>query len=138
MKIRSSFVSNSSSASFILKVDLPLDKIITSLSEEFGYYDMQKKFESHIECRKKYGNESDVDAIKALEMIKNGEYDDKFVIEQFLKVNCWITEKDGSTEFESYTIMYNCLSNFNRVVRDLVTFCYVYKIPHTVEIKDDP
>lgn len=38
MKIRTGFVSNSSSASFVLRIDLPFDQVMKNLAEDFWHY----------------------------------------------------------------------------------------------------
>ena len=155
MKIRSGFVSNSSSASFFLTVRVPVygfATIFTKLFPEFSKETFKVELKNRIiEVKKSISkittntrdwevhwitsNKKQLKGYKALlKSLENLELD-KYVIEYFKFHNYFIQQDTlGNTTLNGYTTMYNSDEDMGELFLEVVKRLKKNKTPHKVEV----
>jgi len=146
MKIRTGFVSNSSSASFIVTIDMKYKDFIDYLDEEFGFdhfdkREFMKKVEDDLEVEnERLKNEKSEkpdkinefrvtqleNTIKELEQLKDNinKFDKTDIIEAIFKYNrIRLTSINAQRQVAlgTFTVMYNNADDMGRLMQSIIT-----------------
>ena len=155
MKTRLGFVSNSSSASFIVRIFGT--NILKELNSEFTYSLFDKKeviaklkesisyYEEHLQTNKEDKDkwrvflvelyERDLASFKkTLSIIQKSSKKNlvKNILKHYYKIS--VNEKSFYTELTEFTAMYNSVSDISPELKDIITF-YTVKDPFSVEVQ---
>ena len=158
MKIRNGFVSNSSSASFVLTVKTPLSKFSTLFSQlfpEFSIKAFKKELRNSIkECKKRVAQyEKSEDGIHKLwlSQVQNRLQEDEITllnldkfspkeqIQAYFEFYDYRLEEDEleNTMLSGWTVMYNSDEDMGELFLKVVERLGKTKIKHKVEVDDE-
>ena len=150
MKTRLGFVSNSSSASFIVRIfeTKVLDDIFTefyyslfdkkniifSLKESISYYEELIAVKQENDIFKDLLKRDLNTFKKTLSIIQKSSKKNlaKNILKHYYKIN--VNEASYYTEFSEFTAMYNDVSDISPELKDIITF-YAMKDPLSVEVQ---
>jgi hypothetical protein len=131
MKIRTGFVSNSSSASFIVTVGISKNSLCELLKDDL-FWVLQRNLESIIEMTEKYGEDEELNELKAL---TPSDYN---YVETILNKRYIYLEEDGhNTKIESDTTMFNDYGDVCNLMKNILTTLVFNGIMTKGEVKED-
>lgn len=161
MKIRTGFVSNSSSASFVLRVDLSLKDFVDEYSEAFcfskknNYRSKLKKDKAELEkSLKQYESDKDLERKTFLKFFIDNSKERLIVLDKKLQDIEFLSENDSVIDFIDYRGasvedkescikftggigMYNGFEDVPEVIRNILAFCAYKNIRCHLEVVSD-
>lgn len=161
MKIRTGFVSNSSSASFVLRVDMPLKDFAEEYSEEFCFSKKEnfrsklKKDKAELEkSLKQYESDKDLEKKTFLKFFIDNSKERLTVLDKKLQDIEFLSETDTIIDFIDYkgasvedkgycikftgdTGMYNGFEDVPEIMRNILAMCAYKNIRCYLEVLED-